>query len=202
MSDPKAKEDKKSREQSGEKARRPGKFIFHLDEPVEWKPEVRWLRLSGWCVARDGTKLRGIRARIDDQIYNGQFDRERPDVLAFVQIAGASLLCGFTLKLWIPKGSAQLVLEAMDPEGAWHKVHRRTVHGSRGARAGQRQWCAADGTGKYDFWFDLPYDWSKKVRHLHISGWCRPTDGAEIAEIRARIRNRIFPGKYGIARPD
>ena len=95
-----------------------------------------------------------------------------------------------------------MVLEAMDAEKRWHKVHRRTVRGSIIARAGQRQWCDADATGQYAFWFDLPYDWSKKVRHLHISGWCRPTDGRAITEVRARIRGRIFPGKYGIARPD
>jgi glycosyltransferase involved in cell wall biosynthesis len=178
------------------------KFLFYLDEPKEWNARNRWLRLSGWCVAKNGSSFSAIRARVRKEIFEGRFDQDRPDVLKHLGIPNAPLRCGFSLKLWIPRGRARLVVEVLGVDNSWHEAFSRSVCGSIFAGAGQRQWCTGDANEHYDFWFDLPYDWSKKVRHLHISGWCRPLDGKTITEIRARLRQKIFPAKYGVVRPD
>jgi hypothetical protein len=173
---------------------------FHLDEPREVS-ENRWLRLSGWCVAKNGSSFSAIRARVRKEIFEGRFDQDRPDVLKHLGIPNAPLRCGFSLKLWIPRGRARLVVEIMGADNSWHEVFSRSVRGSILAGAGQRQWCAGDANEHYDFWFDLPYDWSKKVRHLHISGWCRPlTERPSPKSVRAFAK--VFPAKYGVVRPD
>ena len=57
-------------------------------------------------------------------------------------------------------------------------------------------------SSRLQFWLDRPDDWSRKVRHLHISGWCLATSGEPVTAIRARIRGKTFPATYGITRPD
>jgi hypothetical protein len=178
------------------------KFLFHLDEPTTWDPRVRWLRLSGWCVARNGAPLHEIRARLREEIFPGKFEYDRPDVLSEVQVTGAPLRCGFVIPLFLPAGAAQLVIEAVDAEGVWHQVHTRMVRGSMLPRAGQRLWCDLDSEQPYNFWFDLPNDWSTRTRQLHLSGWCFAKNPPAIRELRARIGENVFAASYGIQRPD
>lgn len=178
------------------------KFLFHLDEPTVWNPRIRWLQLSGWCVARNGAPLHGIRAHLRDKIFPGRFDYDRADVLDEVKVTGAPLRCGFVVPLFLPAGRAQLVIEALDADDVWHQVHTRTVRGSILPRAGQRLWCDVDTEQPYNFWFDLPNDWSTKTHELQLSGWCFAKNPPAISEVRARIGEKIFAATYGILRPD
>ena len=187
---------------SRKKSRRGPKFYFHLDEPTIWDPKIRWVRTSGWCVESKGTPLLSIRARLRGRIFHGRFDRERPDVLEHVHKPHAPLLCGFTLPLFLPAGPTRLVFEVTGPDNQWREVFTRRVWGSLSPQAGQRQWCEADANELYNFWFDLPNDWSKKARQLHICGWCFTREAPAITEIRARIGRKIFPASYGLPRPD
>ena len=90
----------------------------------------------------------------------------------------------------------------MDADNVWHQVHTRMVRRSMLRRAGQRLWCDLDTEQPYNFWFDLPNDWSKRTRHLHISGWSFAKNPPVISELRAHIGENIFPASYGIPRPD
>ena len=47
------------------------KFHFWLDEPADWGRSVRWLRLSGWCVAKSGHPLTAIRATLRGRTFRG-----------------------------------------------------------------------------------------------------------------------------------
>ena len=187
---------------SGKKSRRRPRFHFHLDHPTVWDPKIRWLRLSGWCVGNKGQPLHSIRARLRGRVFLGRFDQERPDVLAHVHKPHAPLLCGFTLPLFLPRGPARLILEVAGPDNKWHQVFARRVWGSILPRAGQRQWCKADATEVYNFWFDLPNDWSKTARQVHICGWCFSREAPAVTEIRAHIEQKIFAASYGLPRPD
>ena len=52
------------------------------------------------------------------------------------------------------------------------------------------------------FWLDRPLVWPKKARHLKVTGWCFAISGAEITEVRARVRNNFFAARFGKVRPD
>lgn len=41
------------------------KFPLWLDEPLDWNLKVRRLRLSGWCVAKDGAPRTRVRGQIE-----------------------------------------------------------------------------------------------------------------------------------------
>ena len=153
-------------------------------------------------MARNGAPLHGIRARLREEIFSGRFEHDREDVLNEVQVTGAPLRCGFVIPLFLPAGKAQLVIEAVDTDDVWHQVHTRMVRGSILSHPGQRLWCDVDTDEPYNFWFDLPNDWSTKTHQLHISGWCFAKNPPEISELRARIGENIFAARYGIQRPD
>ena len=61
------------------------KFHLWLDEPLDWRLKLRNLRISGWCVAKNGPPLTAIRARLAGRVFDGRFDRERPEVADYLQ---------------------------------------------------------------------------------------------------------------------
>ena len=181
-------------------------FHFWLDEPSDWKLKVRWLRLSGWCVAKYGGPLTGIRAQIRGQTFPGYFDRDRPEVAAHVGMPDAPRWCGFTVDVRVPFGRGRLELQVTRADEQWRKAYARDVRGpvvtSAAEREARRKMEAADINRRFHFWFDSPSDWSRPAHDLHISGWCAPATGNTITELRGRIGGRVFAANYGFLRPD
>ncbi|MGI8819366.1 MAG: glycosyltransferase family 2 protein [Chthoniobacterales bacterium] len=191
------------------------KVHFWLDQPEDWSGKFRRLRLTGWCLEGNGEPLLGIRARLGKKTFPGVFDQDRPDVLEHLQLANAPVRCGFTLDLLVPYGKHRLELRVGRADGKWQKVLARDVTGAfRASPAERALWRSRDEThrGKqeferqksapFSFWLDHPKDWNSRVRHLRVSGWCIANSGPQPTEIRARLRGKVFPGTYGILRPD
>lgn len=180
------------------------KFIVSFDEPTDWSKRVRWLRLSGWCVAISGELLTALRVRLRERIFPGSFDRERPDVAEHLGIPTVPLLCGFTVDVRIPRGKSELRLEVAAENGVWRKAFSRVVRGPwfLSKQEEQREIALAQARTRYDFWFDRPTDWNQPRSTLYISGWCVDRKGAWIHGIRAQIGSQIFEGNFGIERRD
>jgi glycosyltransferase involved in cell wall biosynthesis len=174
-------------------------FFLCFDAPTDWNERVRWLRLSGWCVATSGEPLTQIRARIGGHTFPGSFDRERPDVVDHLGMPAAPRRCGFSVNLRVPPGKGDLELQVAAVDGRWRKAFARTIYGPTEQR---REIDLADAYARYDWWFDRPADWNQPVRTLYISGWCIDRKGERIEGIRARIGHRKFPGNYGFERKD
>ncbi|MBA3882671.1 MAG: hypothetical protein H0X73_08150 [Chthoniobacterales bacterium] len=105
------------------------KFHLWLDEPLDWNLKVRRLRLSGWCVAKDGAPRTRVRGQIGAATFYGQFDRDRPDVVQFLNVPEALRWCGFAVDVVVPFGRKRLELEVATADGEWQKAYARTVVG-------------------------------------------------------------------------
>ena len=182
------------------------KFHLWLDEPADWSLKMRRLRLSGWCVAKKGPPLTAIRARVAGKIFDGRFDRDRPEVAEFVGVPDAPRWCGFTVDVEVPRGRKRLELQVAAADGSWHKAFARNVEGPlRVSEAERKLWQQieeAEAQHRYAFFFSRPSDWRTPVRKLYIAGWCVDREGRWIRAIRALVADRIFTGNYGIFRPD
>jgi glycosyltransferase involved in cell wall biosynthesis len=182
------------------------KFFLCFDTPADWCESVRWLRLSGWCVAASGEPLTAIRAQLRGRTFPGSFDRERPDVLEHLGMPTAPRWCGFTVNLRVPPGKGELKLEVAGADGRWRKAFARTIQGPWISRTTKKEWKhkveLADAPARYDWWFDRPADWNQPARTLYVSGWCLDRSGVRIDGIRARIGRCEFPGNYGFERKD
>ena len=186
------------------------KFHFWLDEPLDWKLKLRKLRLSGWCVAKQGPPLTAIQARVGGRIFEGRFDRERADTAEFLARyhgkPDAPRFCGFTVDVEVPFGRKRLELQATATGSTWQKVFACMVEGPLFVSEAERQFWAAieqrDYGNRYEYHIDRPADWEKPVRRLHIGGWCVDKTGAWIHGIRALINGRAVEGVFGVGRPD
>jgi len=167
---------------------------------------VRWLRLSGWCVAKSGQPLTAIRARLRGRTFQGRFDRQRPEVAAYTGVLNAPRWCGFTIDVDVPFGKGRLELQVAGPHDPWQKFFAADVRGPLFPDANERKeriaTTLADALRRYHFWFDRPAVWDEPTSMLHIIGWCVDRRGGWIHGIRARIGSRKFEGKYGIPRTD
>ncbi len=179
------------------------KFFFWLDERPRWNWRWRNLRLSGWCVAKNGTSLTAIRARIDGKIFEARLDRKRRDVANYLGLVTAPLKCGFVLEIKAPWRRRRLALETTAADQSWQKVFSTSIKGSRlDVSMDRGKWHEINAPARYDFWIERPLDWTTPVRTLYIAGWCVDRSDEPIVAIRARIGSRKFPGNYGIERSD
>lgn len=203
-------------------------FSFWLDEPASWERKVRRLRLSGWCVGRDGRVPASIRAILRLRVFTSGFDRDRPDVVQNLGLTSDSLRCGFTLEVRVPFGRNKLLLEVVDAQGKTHSVFARQVVGplmiSAEERELEQQAAEAEARSRFAFSIDRPADWQPPAdqsaadsadfastprraqptlgRQIQLLGWCLSPAGKEIVQLRARIGKQVFPMKYGLVRPD
>lgn len=178
------------------------KFFFRLDPQPVWNNKARSLRISGWCIAKDGTPLKAIRARVPE-IFETALDRERPEVTKYFSGAQASTRCGFVLDLKVPKRRSRLAFDAADANGNWQQVFFSAIRGSTilGLDDDSR-WQEVNARMRYDFSFERPAIWTEPVRMLYVVGWCVDRTGAAIQSVRARIGSRVIPANYGIERVD
>jgi O-antigen biosynthesis protein len=177
------------------------RYYWWFDHPVEWDRPARTLYMTGWCVSRYGKKICLIRARRGRQKFLGNYGIARRDVgAAFERI-------GFAIAVPLPRGKSQVTIEVQEKDGVWRAILSRTVFGSSNgasqAPIDPKYFVHNPGANpRIEFWLDRPLVWQKKHRHLKVSGWCLAISGDEITEVRARVRNNIFPARFGKVRPD
>jgi O-antigen biosynthesis protein len=177
------------------------RYYWWFDHPVEWERPARTLYITGWCVSRHGKKIRSIRARRGRQKCLGNYGIERKDV-------GAALeRIGFAIAVPLPRGKSQVIIEVQESDGVWRAISSRAVFGAPNgdsvAPIDPKYFIPNPGANRrIEFWLDRPLVWPKKIRHLRVSGWCLAISGDEITEVRARVRNNIFPARFGKVRPD
>ncbi|HEV3410191.1 MAG TPA: glycosyltransferase, partial [Chthoniobacterales bacterium] len=179
--------------------------LLWLDEPQDWNRKVRYLRLQGWIVPKRDEPFVAIRALLRGQVFEGAFDRDRPDVPKHVGIPDAPVKCGFTVDVRVPFGKGRLELQVARADGKWIKAFARDVHGPlRMSMVEQRQRADEQTRAHHPFFIDRPAEeeWTTPRRHLHVSGWCFAKNGDEIVELRGKVRGKTFPANYGILRPD
>jgi len=176
------------------------RYSWWFDHPVEWERPTQTLYITGWCVSRNGKKIRSIRVRRGRQKFLGNYGIERKDV-------GAALeRIGFAIAVPLPRGKSHVITEVQEADGVWRAISSRAVFGVNGdsvAPIDPKYFIPNPGANpRIEFWLDRPFVWPKKARHLKISGWCIALIGDEITEVRARVRKKIFPARFGTPRPD
>ena len=176
------------------------RYSWWFDHPVEWERPTQTLYITGWCVSRNGKKIRSIRVRRGRQKFLGNYGIERKDV-------GAALeRIGFAIAVPLPRGKSHVITEVQESDGVWRAISSRAVFGVNGdsvAPIDPKYFIHNPGANpRFEFWLDRPLVWPKKARQLKVSGWCFAISGDEITEVRARVRKNFFPARFGTPRPD
>jgi O-antigen biosynthesis protein len=186
-----------------------GRFLYSLSRPHDWTAPARRLHIVGWCIDQAGDWIHGIRATVGKRDFVATFPIERADVAAAYPGNQTALRSGFAVTVELPPGACEVGLDARDATGRWRPILTHAAVGSSTAGTSDEELSVdelaaiADARrSRFEYWFDRPADWSAKARHLHISGWCLPVWGDDIAEIRGRIGSKSFRANYGIVRPD
>ena len=182
------------------------KYSWWFDLPLEWERPVRTLYITGWCLRRDGKRIRNIRARIGRREFRGNYGIERKDVAA-ARGEQTDTGSGFAIAVRLPAGWRRLMIEVQEAEGAWQPIATENVFGAPNEKAtppiDPKYFVYNRGANpRIELWIDRPSVWSKRIRYLRISGWCLAISGGEITDVRARVRNRIFRARFGTIRPD
>ena len=182
------------------------RYYWWFDHPVDWERPRRTLYVTGWCVSRYGKEIRAIRARIGRREFLGNYGVERKDVGATHGRKPVERI-GFAIAVPLPRGKSQVTIEVQEKDLVWRAIATRAVfHTSNGgsqAPIDPKYFIHNPGANRrIEFWLDRPFVWPTKIRHLKISGWCFATSGDEITEVRARVRKKVFPARFGTPRPD
>ena len=98
-----------------------------LDQPHDWKKLPRRFRISGWCFAKNGETIEGIRARVGKREFPGNFGLFRADVAANFGDRPTTFKSGFDVAVEVPLIPNQLRFEARNADGSWKEIFSRKV---------------------------------------------------------------------------
>jgi glycosyltransferase involved in cell wall biosynthesis len=182
------------------------RYSWWFDNPLDWERPARTLYITGWCVNRKGEEIRAIRARIGRRKFFGNYGIQRKDVAAVLGPVTVER-SGFAIAVPLPVGKSQIVIEVQEADRKWRAIAIRDAFGApkedSKAPIDPKYFIPNPGANpRIEFWIDRPSVWSRRVRHLHVSGWCFATSGSEITQVRARVRHRVFRARFGVVRPE
>lgn len=144
-------------------------FDFSVDYPSLWSFQPRPLALRGWCLSSARRALRSVRAVVDGRVYTGTYGLKRMDVLATYRDHPQAEYCGFKIDAELLQDDAELVLEAGDENGGWHRFFHTPLHVDR--ESGQLD------PSTYDDWIKI-YDHhtpeSLKTLTVHAGTFVHP----------------------------
>jgi len=102
---------------------------FWLDRPLLWPKKIRYLKVSGWCLAISGDEITEVRARVRKNIFPARFGKLRPDIGLRYDNRPGALRSGFSLNATIPRGRSQFIMEARSGEGPWETFFLHPLRG-------------------------------------------------------------------------
>ncbi len=105
-------------------------LVFGLDAPSNWTTPHDVLLIRGWCLARSGPEIVGVRAKVGRKSYFARYGLERPDLARAAGSLSAAMQCGFTVEIPVPRGASPVRLEAIAHGEAWQCFSEHTLIGS------------------------------------------------------------------------
>jgi glycosyltransferase involved in cell wall biosynthesis len=182
------------------------RYSWWFDNPLDWERPVRTLYITGWCVNRRARNIQGIRARIGHRRFVGNYGIQRKDVAALLGPIAVERI-GFAIAVRLPIGKSQVIIEVQEADGVWRVIAIRDAFGvpskTSEAPIDPKYFIPNPGANpRIEFWIDKPLVWSRKVRHLRVSGWCFAISGSEVSQVRARVGYKVFRARFGTVRPD
>lgn len=94
-------------------------LAFALDLPKQWKTSRDILFIKGWCFARNGRPIAGIRAKVGKKAKLARYGFERADVAGSFREYPEACRCGFTVEIPVPPGTSTVRLEAIEQGSEW-----------------------------------------------------------------------------------
>ncbi len=101
-------------------------FCFQIDEPENYKSNGNNTRLRGWCFSKDRSKIRNLRCKIDEELFDSRFFIERRELDYMFEQEDEILHSGFEFSLKISQGTTAITIEAQLENKKWVAV----THGS------------------------------------------------------------------------
>lgn len=98
-----------------------GELQFFVDQPANWEGISRCLIVRGWCFARSGAEITGIRLRVTDLVYEGVTGLPRPDVPAVFPRAPHAHT-GFEIRGILPAGTTTAAIEVQLAHARWETM--------------------------------------------------------------------------------
>jgi hypothetical protein len=91
--------------------------------------KIRYLKVTGWCVAISGDEITEVRARVRKNIFPARFGKVRPDIGPRVDDRPGASRSGFSLEAIIAPGRSQFILEARSDKRPWETFFVHPVRG-------------------------------------------------------------------------
>jgi hypothetical protein len=101
---------------------------FAIDHPTDWRITAECLRISGWCFAKTGNEIVGVRAKVDGRIYYARYGITRNDVAEGLDIElGSGAPRGFRIDVPLPDGRSIVRLDAIVHGQEWQPFFEHDV---------------------------------------------------------------------------
>jgi O-antigen biosynthesis protein len=112
---------------------------FGLELPKRWKTNRDVILIKGWCFARNGKPIAGIRAKIGRKSRMAQYGLERPDLNDSYREYPESRCSGFTIELKVPPGISLVRLELIEQGSEWKPFFEHELEREAGESREQTQ---------------------------------------------------------------
>jgi glycosyltransferase involved in cell wall biosynthesis len=102
---------------------------FWIDRPLVWPKKIRYLKITGWCLAISGGEITQVRGRVRKNVFPARFGKLRPDIGLRYDNRPGAFRSGFSLEATIPPGRSQFVIEARSGKAPWETFFIHPVRG-------------------------------------------------------------------------
>ncbi|MEY2511642.1 MAG: hypothetical protein QOE26_2405 [Verrucomicrobiota bacterium] len=123
-----------NRSRKGEPKLAADEIAFAVDLPKRWKTNREIILIKGWCFARNGKQIAGIRAKVGRKARLARYGLERADLAGSLREYPEARCSGFTIELKVPPGICNVRLEYIEQGSDWqpffeHKLEREAING-------------------------------------------------------------------------
>ncbi|MDY7054710.1 glycosyltransferase [Limnospira fusiformis] len=163
------------------------RFVSSIDNPTNWELLGcldTYMQIQGWCLHTGKLNLEEVRARINEQIFEGTYNIERLDVGNIYDYIPGSSHCGFRVQIPLIPGNHRVQLEVKDTRGKWHQFGEYPLRVSPLQAA-----------------FDVPNTNIAPVGETLFAGWCCHPQ-YQITKLFLRYGQETVECAYGLPRGD